>query len=458
MAGVAGGSQIDVRAVVSQLVSAERAPMDKQIARDTSRVTTQISALGQLMGSLSTFRSALSSLKTVDVFSTRTAASGDATKFTATANAKATPGSYDIEVVQLAKAQQLSSNPFSGGSSTTVGTGTLTLSLGTKNFSVAITDNNSSLAGIRDAINAATDNPGIRATLVQGTTGSRLVLSSAQTGAANAITVAQTGGNGGLSQIAYSAGSPGNYTEISAAQDAIVNIANAQATSATNTLEGAIDGVTLTLLKETEADEPVSLSVGYDSAAVTSRINNFVTAYNALASQIGKLQSYNATTETAGPMLGDALLGSIENELRRALTTPVTGEGAAYPTLANIGITTQANGTLAIDGAKLKKALDTNFDAVGKLFGSEGGVGARLFAQVDERLKGGGAIETRSKTLVDQQKSLEKRKLSVDARMAVLGQQYTRQFSRLDTLLSGLQVTSSYMSQQIEALANMGKK
>lgn len=456
--GAVGGSQIDVQSLVSQLISAERATLDKQVARDSGRVTTQISALGQLMGSMSTFRSALSSLKTVDVFSTRTASSSDPAKFTASASAQAVPGSYDIEVVQLAKAQQLSSNPFAGGSTTVVGTGTLTLSLGGQSFSVEITDSNSTLAGVRDAINSATDNAGIRATLVQGTTGSRLVLSSAQTGAANEIVVAQTGGDGGLSQIAYSAGSPGNYTELTAAQDAIVNIANAQMTSATNTIEGAIDDVTLTLLKETGPDEPVTLSVGYDSEAVTTRIDNFVAAYNALASQIGKLRGYNAATQTAGPLLGDALLGSIESQLRRTLTDPVPGQSAAYQTLANVGITTQADGTLAVDSAKLQKALSTNFEAVGKLFGSEDGVGARLFSQVDERLKSGGAIDARSKTLVDQQKGIEKRKEAIDARMAVLQQNYLRQFTRLDTLLSQLQVTSSYMSQQIESLQNLNKQ
>lgn len=456
--GAVGGSQIDVQGLVSQLISAERSTLDNQITRDSSRVTTQISALGQLMGSLSTFRSALSSLNSVDVFSTRTASSGDPAIFTATASVKAVPGSYDIEVVQLATAQQLSSNPFASGSTTVVGTGTLTLSVGDESFSVEITDSNSTLAGIRDAINAAADNAGIRATLVQGTTGSRLVLSSAATGDANEIVVAQTGGNGGLSQLAYSAGSLGNYTELTPAQDAIVNIANAQMTSASNTIEGAIDGVTLTLLKETDAAEPVALSVGYDSAAVTTRINNFVTAYNALASQISKLRSYDSTTQTAGPMLGDALLSSIESQLRRTLTDPVAGQSAAYQTLANVGITTRADGTLAVDSTKLQKALTTNFEAVGKLFGSEDGVGARLFEQVDERLKSGGAIDTRGKNLVDQQKSIEKRQESVDARMAVLEQQYIRQFTRLDTLLSELQVTSSYMSQQIESLANMNKQ
>src|SRR5262245_61259675 len=107
-----GGSQIDAQSLVTQLVAAERAPLDKQITRDTNRVTTQISAVGQLMGAMSQFRSALSSLKTVDAFSTRGAASGNEDVFTATAGASAVPGTYEVEVQELASAHQLSSNPF----------------------------------------------------------------------------------------------------------------------------------------------------------------------------------------------------------------------------------------------------------------------------------------------------------------------------------------------------------
>lgn len=449
-----GGSQLDVQSLVSQLVAAERSTAEKQITRDTARVTTQISALGSLMGTMSTFRSALSSLKTVDVFSSRSATSSAVESFTASATSSAVPGSYDIEIEQLAKAQQLSSSPFAGGSASVVGTGTLTLAVGTKSFSIDITDSNSTLAGIRDAINSSKDNASVRATIVQGTAGARLVLSSAATGEANKIVVAQTGGNGGLSQIEYSAGATGNYTEITAAQDAIVNIAGSQSKSASNTIDKAIDGVTLTLLKATDPEEPASVSVGYDSAAVTARVKTFVTAYNALATQLAKSQKYDATTKTAGPMLGDSMVSGIESQLRRVISSPVAGVNSSFQTLANIGITTQADGTLAVDDAKLQKAMSTNFEAVGKLFGSTDGVGAKLFTMVDDRLKSTGPIETRNKTLIDAQKSIQKRQDAVDARMAVVQKAYLAQFTKLDTLLSKMQVTSSYLSQQLESMAN----
>jgi flagellar hook-associated protein 2 len=285
-----------------------------------------------------------------------------------------------------------------------------------------------------------------------------LVLSSSQTGAANKIEVAANSDDG-LDQIAYSADAPGGYTVVKPAQDAIVSIANAQSTSATNTIDKAIDGVTLTLKAETTQESgPVTISVVYDTTGVNTRIKNFVSAYNSLMSQIGKLRSYDATTKTAGPMLGDSLLTSIESQLRAALSTPVAGQPQGFQTLASIGITTQLDGTLAIDDGKLQKALSGNFEAVGKLFGSESGVGAVMFKRADDLLKSGGAIENRGKNLTDQQKAIQKRKDDLDERMLVLQKAYTAQFTRLDTLLSSLQVTSSYLSQQIEALPKMNSK
>lgn len=456
--GAVGGSQIDVLSLVSQLVAAERARPDAQIARESERVTTQISALGQLMGALSTFRSALTSLRTEEAFAARSAVSSQDALLSASATSKAVPGSYDIEILQLAQAQQISSGAFAEGGASVVGTGTLSISLGERSIQVEIGEADSTLAGIRDAINSVAAEIGVRATLVQGNDGSRLVLSSSASGAANTITVAQSGGDGGLAPLEYSDSSPGGYALIKAAQDAIVNIANVQITSASNTIENAIDGVTLTLKQPTSEDSgPVKLTLDQDRSAAAGRIKTFVNAYNALASQLAKLRSYDAISGTAGPMLGDSLLNGIEAELRRTLSTAVPDQTPEFATLAAIGITTQMNDTLSVDEAKLQQALNTNFEALSRLFGSQDGIAARLYAQVDARLKGDGALEVRSKNLVDQQRDITRRKEDLDARMVLIQQAYLRQFTQLDTLLSQLQVTSSYMSQQIESLSNLNK-
>jgi flagellar hook-associated protein 2 len=458
--GAVGGSQIDVQSLVSQLVAAERAPMDRQVARQSERVTTQISAVGVLMGAMSQFRSSLASLKTEDVFATRKVTSGDTGVFTASATSSAAPGTYSIEVEQLATAQQISSNPFADGADHVVGTGKLTISLGDKEFSIEIDSANSSLAKIRNAINDASGNPGVHATLIHGEGGTRLILTSAATGAENVIGVKHANGDGGLSAIAYddNDSEPANYERIAQAQDAIVHIANATVTNKANTITGAIDGVTLSLVAKSEEDEPTTLTIGYDKAGVTTRVNNFVNAYNALASQISRLRSYDAATEKAGPMLGDSLLTGIESQMRRTISGRVEGASQGFDTLASIGITTTETGTLAVDSAKLDAAFSKDFGAVSRLFGSEQGIGAKLFGQMEERLKTGGAVDSRSKLLVEQQRDIEDQVEAVDARMAAKQKAYMLQFTRLDTLLSQLQVTSSYLSQQIDSLPKMNAR
>ncbi len=456
--GAVGGSQIDVQGLVSQLVAAERMRPEEQIARQTKQVTTQISALGALMGSMSNFRSALAGLKTIDAFSTRSAVSSNSEVLTASADAKAVPGSYDIEVEALAQAHQIRTSAFPSGGTTVIGTGTLTLSVGAQSFSVAITDENATLAEIRDAINSAADNVGVRATIVQGAAGSQLVLASSTTGAANAITVAQTGGDGGLAQLEYSADEPGAYTVLKQAQDAVAYIAGVRVTSTTNVLGSAVEGVSITLQRVTEAGSPETLTIAYDEAAATKRVQAFVDAYNVLMTNVGKLRAYDPATQAAGPMIGDSLLSSIESEIRNTISGSVPGQPVGFQNLASLGITTQANGTLAVNTDKLKTALTNNFAAVGRLFGGENGIAARLHAQIDNKLETGGALDTRGKNLTDQQKMIQKRKDDLDVRMAAVQKGYLAQFTRLDTLLSQLQVTSSYLSQQISSLSNLNPK
>ncbi len=188
------GSGLDVNGLVGQLVAAERSTEDKRLTRVDTKLTTELTAVSQLKGSLSAFQQSLAALKSADKLAARTAQVDDEKVFTASVTSSASQGSYDIEVEQLAKAAQLASKPFVGGASSTVGTGTLTLSLGSANLSVNIDSNNNTLAGIRDAINKASGNPGIRATIVNAVDGAHLVLSGSKTGATNTLTVTQQGG------------------------------------------------------------------------------------------------------------------------------------------------------------------------------------------------------------------------------------------------------------------------
>src|SRR3984885_668603 len=166
-AQAAGGSVIDVSSLVSQLVAATQAPQQALITNQTQAVTTQISALGTLKSALSTFQSSLSALDAPTAFNAQAATSSNTTVFSATVGSSAPVGTYNVTVSALAQAQQLLSKPFTGDGSAAIGTGTLQVSLGGTSFNVDIGSGNDSLSGIAAAINSASGNPGVTATVIQ---------------------------------------------------------------------------------------------------------------------------------------------------------------------------------------------------------------------------------------------------------------------------------------------------
>ena len=453
-AGAAGGSVINVSALVAQLVAATKAPQEALITNQTQAVTAEISAVGTLKSALAAFQSSLSPVATTSAFDSLSATSSNTTAFTASADSTATLGSYSISVSQLAQGQQVvSTTAWAGGGSATVGTGTLQVSLGGTSFTVAIGSSNDTVSGIAAAINAATGNPGVEASVVTGSGGvAHLVLTSSLTGAANTIKVTETDGGSGLSALTYGTGNTGNYTQQTAAQDANLSIAGVAYTSASNTVTGALSGVTLNLLATTSS--AATLTVATNVAAVQANIQAFVSAYNTLQGTFGTLGSYNATTNTAGPMLGDALLSGIQNQVRSTLYSVVNTGSGTYDTLASIGITTNSDGTLSVNTAHLSAALSANFSAVSQLFSGVSGVASSLNTRITLDLTSAGPIGSRSQTLVKQENALTQQSNQLDQQMNQLTASLTQQYASLNTLLSSLQSTSSYLSQ---AFSNLPK-
>ena len=172
---------------------------------------------------------------------------------------------------------------------------------------------------------------------------------------------------------------------------------------------------------------------------------------------LAKLGSYDAASKTAGPLLGDSLLRSIEQDMRRGLTNPVSGLTGDYSVLASVGITTTATGTLELDTAKLQKALDTDPDAVAHLFGSENGVAARLY-RAGRRAPG---QRQRSRLPQHLAEARSRRRVADDKealalRMEQVESRYRKQFTALDSLLAQLQTTSSYLAQQLASVPKAG--
>jgi flagellar hook-associated protein 2 len=460
MAGIQAsgiGSGLDIASLVSQLVAAERQPLDARLTRRESAATVEFSALGTLRGALASLRDALAPLRSTTAFAVRSASSSDSEVFAASAAAAVSPGSYDVEVVSLASAQRLASATFAAGGGAYVGSGTLSISVGGEAFSVAVSSGAGTLADIRNAINAAPDNSGVTASIINEVGGSRLVLTARQTGAAAAIEVAQSGGDGGLAALTYNPGTPltNGLAQTAAAADAVVLINGFEHRSATNVVSGAVEGLTLTL-RSADPGTVHTLTIGNDTSAVTARVRKFVNDFNALARVFVDLQKYDAATGDSGPLIGDAFVRGLESQLRRDVTGALgQASGGAYASLAALGIRTDASGQLTLDESALAAALSADFDGVATLFAGETGIAARAYDRLQDTLSATGPLAGRTSGLTDRLAGIALEREAVDLRMESVEARYQAQFSALDRLLAQLQSTSSFLEQQLTSLQSL---
>ena len=458
------GSGLDIENIISKLTDAERTPVQQRLDLRETEIQSEISAFGSLKGALSDFKTSLANLKSLQTLAARAATSSNSASFTATATNSASVGSSQIEVVNLASAHKLISQNSFTGPDDAVGAGTITVGLGSSSFNVTIVGGqNNTLAGIRDAINSATDNPGVTASILTisdgvGGTVSKLVLSSDETGANNFITVGVTGDsdgndtdNSGLSSFVFNADKTGNMTEKSLAQDALIRVDGYDVTSSTNVFTNAIQGVTLTAVK---ADPGVNqtLSIAIDKSAIKDNLNTFVANINALNETLQYLTKYDPETKEAGLLTGDFAARTIESQVRRTLTGIVSGLSGNFNSLASIGITTQRDGTMAIDSSKLDTALNNNFDDVANLLAGDNGIAKSLDTTLDGFIKTGGLISTRNQTFLQQLNDIDDQRTRLDDHMKSYEETLRAKYTAMDSIVSQLNSTGTFLQNQLSAI------
>ncbi len=448
------GSGLDIDSLVTQLVRAEGQAPSLRLNKREANYQADLSAIGQLKSVLSEFQSSLTHLKDVESFQPRSASSSDSSLFTATADNTAVSGSYSIEVLTLAQAEKVRSNSFTDSDTEVIGTGTLDISLGTSSFQVTIDGNNNTLEGIRDAINAASDNPGITASIINVGAGPQLVLDSDTIGASNTINVTATDDNAGdgfdLTRL-----DSANLTIAEAAQDATFNLDNQLVTRGTNNIDDVITGVTINLKKEAVGTIE-TLTVEQNTGAVTAKVKSFAAAYNKLANALKELSKYDPETKIAGALQGDPTLRGFEATIRNILTDSV--EGLTFGTLAEMGVTTDENGHLNVDSTQLDKVMADDFAAVSELFAGDNALVSRLDKTLESYLASDGVIEARTKSLKEGISDVADDREQLSKRLESIEKRYRAQFTAMDTLLGQLASTSNYLSQQLANLPGVVNK
>lgn len=429
-------STLDVNSLVSALVTAKTAGQTAAISTAQSTDNTTLSALGTMKSSLSALQTALAGLSDGTAFTALTATMSG-TGITASTTTGVVAGNYSINVQQLAQANQISSAAYA--SNATLGTGTVTVGVGTNSMSVTLNSTNNTLSGLASAINSASTNPGVTASVVTAADGQHLVLTSTTTGAANTVTIS---GGAGVDAGLQTA----SFTQVTAAQDAKLTISGSTVTSASNTVTGALSGVTLQLTSAAVGTTQ-TLSVATNNNTIQQTITNFAAAYNSWITNEQSLSSFNTSTSTAGPLLGDAMLNSAVNGLASIVSSGVTSNGTTY-SLAQIGLDLQDNGTIVVNSATLSSALTSSPASVQALFNGTNGIGQQLNSFIDSYTTSTtGQIDQRTATINSDLTSLTDQQTALTDYQNTLTAQYNAQFTALNTLMTQTANNTSYLNQ-----------
>jgi len=442
------GSGLDIDSLVTQLVRAEGSAPSLRLNKREATYQSDLSAIGQLKSALSEFKTNLEGLGDLDRLKPRSSDSSDPTLFAASADETAVAGSYDIEVLTLAQSAKVRSDSFTDADTEIIGTGTLDISLGADTFQITVDSSNNTLEGIRDAINNASDNSGIAASIINVDGGSQLVLGSDTNGLANVITVAAVDGDGAdgfdLARL-----DSANLTIAQAAQDATFKLDGQLVTKDSNSFSDVITGVTIDLKKEA-VDTIETLTVDLNKGAVEEKMKRFASTYNALTDVLKQLSSYNPETKVAGPLQGDPLLRGVQSSIRNILGDSISN--LKFGNIAEIGITTDEAGHFQVDAARLSTVLDGDFTAVSELFASDNGLVSKLDETLGAYLSSTGSIDSRENSLKNGIKDVADDRVVLGKRLEAIESRYRAKFSAMDILLGQLQSTSTYLGQQLDNL------
>ncbi len=353
--GSAGGG-IDVTSAVSQILDADRA-CERQWQSQQQLISVQVSALNQLQSGASSLSDSLDALQ--DPTGALLATNISSTQpgiVSATAAAGTSAGTHIVVVQNLATtaswfsdAVATSTTAFTADSfDLTVGSGSSPATT-----TIALGNGVNTPADLVKYINGL--NLGVTASAVTDANGVRVALVSNNSGSASDFSIQPTPGTSSSSL----------FTRASTGANASLTVDGVPISSATNTVTGAINGVTLSLNGQAPGSEVV-LTVGPDAGSAEQAVNAFVSAYNNLVQQVTSEFAYDSTNQTSGPLSGDSTVRLLQSSLLAAPS--YSAASGSITSLADLGITMNDDGTLSVDSSTLNAAIQNNSSAVQAFF------------------------------------------------------------------------------------------
>ncbi|CAN1553552.1 FliD Flagellar capping protein [Burkholderiaceae bacterium] len=460
---LSAGSGVDTASLAQNLVDAERMPQENGINAKITKNDARVSGFAAVSFVLGEVKTAFAALKDQSSFNALTVDNSNANAFSVTTSATAKTGSYDIDVVRLAKAQRNVSDGVAFATSALNGGKPMTLNLtvgGSASPAISLAAGKDTPQDIVDAINAA--GYGVTAKLIDTGDGSakpfQVVLSGVE-GSAGAFTLATGYGTGtGVPGLNFTSTNLGTQT----ASDAQVKIDGITYTRNTNVLKDIVPGVTINLKAPTTS--PAQVNFTRENTAVKDKLTALVTSYNDAMTMLNVVSDPKSTMDTYGATLvGDSTVRMIKQQLRGMFagtsSTPGTGVGSLW----QMGISVDQAGTLAVDSTKLDKALTSNFDDVVKTFSGNqnnlsvystapAGVAGDAVKKLTALLGPTGVVARQSQNATTQNTKYQDDLAKLQTRMDGLLKRYQKQFAAMDSLVGSVNSQKSSLKSSFDGM------
>ena len=434
---------IDVTAVVNAILDAQRGP-EKLWKQQQDTLTLQNNSWNTINSALRTLEDAVSPLNDVlGVLTANTATSSNTGVLTATATQAAANGSHTVVVSNLATTGSYYTDAITEDS--VLSSGTIHVAVGNNpavDIPIDAAHTTTTLDGVATYVNS--QKLGFSASVIHDVNGERLALTSSSTGVASDLTVSTD-----VPEL--------KWNKI-AAQNASLTVDGVPVSSASNSVTGVLEGVTLNLLNGSEG-KAIQLTVGPDIIGMKQSINGFVDAYNTAIKLVNAQYVFDPTANASGPLASDSTLRHLQSELLSDTSYALKAESGVL-SLGSLGITMNNDGTLTVDDDTLSEVLASNLAGVQNFFQSSDpnnpGFAVRFGQDLNDLtdptksmilLDQKGISDTQS-MLTDQINELEER---LTAQQKVL----TDQYSKVDAALRQLPVLMQQVQSQLAALSAM---
>jgi flagellar hook-associated protein 2 len=269
------------------------------------------------------------------------------------------------------------------------------------------------------------------------------------------ITVADDDGNhtdgAGLSQLAFdpaaAAGTGRNMTQARAAADAAFSVDGLPMTRASNDVSDAIGGVSFKL----SGAGDTTVGVTRDLTKMRSALDELVKAYNSTSGTLKSQTSYDAASRSGGPLNGESSVRGVLTQMRKLISDNYGVDGDTYRTLSSVGVSIGSNGTLAVDTTRYEAAMNADPVAASKMIGA---FARALTSKMNSTLASDGPLAARTDGIQTAMKRITDQQAQMQSRLDAIEKRYRAQFSALDSMMSSMNSTTSFLTQQFNNSKN----